>query len=127
MQRPARLMSMGSVLLRLASVDEVGAPQPLRAAIVSPEFLGRTIGIAFGHAVTHVLLDSVLREGIAKAVLRQRRHSLYRVGHVLRRQGHQHLIVEYAAVAPLGETGDGQRGLAGLERAAPAVGARALT
>src|SRR5262245_60157419 len=72
----------------------------------STGFLGGTIGIAFGHAVTHVLLDSVLRERIAKTVLRQRRHSLYRLSHILRRQGHQHLIVEYAAVAPLGEAGD---------------------
>ena len=99
------------------------------AATASPvsAACGRTIGIASGHAFAHVLLDSVLRKGISKAVFCQSLHSRYRFGHILRRQGHEHLIVKHAAVAPLGEARDGQGGLARGKRATPAVGAGAFS
>ena len=66
----------------------------------------------------------LLRKGIAKAVLRQCRHSLYRLSHVLRREGHPHFIIEYAALAPLGETADGQRS---WRYARPQLSAHALS
>src|SRR5438128_2416465 len=96
-------------------------------AIFSLLLAGRAIGIASGHALAHILLDSVLRKGISKAVFRQSLHSRYRFGHILRRQGHQHLVVEHAAITPLGEARDGKGGLAGGKRASPAVGAGALS
>jgi len=69
------------------------------------------------------LLNAVLGERIAKAVLRQRLHAGDRLGQQRRRQRHQHLVVEHAAVAPLGEAGNRQARLARFKRAAPGIGA----
>src|SRR5262245_4758009 len=92
----------------------------------SPRLPRRPLRIAPRHAVANVVLDAVLREGVAEAVLGECRHAGNSLLQVLGGSGHQHLVVVDAAVAALGEAGDGERRLAQLERAAPAVGAGAL-
>src|SRR5262245_66242628 len=59
----------------------------------------RPFRIAPRHARTHVLLDTVLWEGIAKAVFRQRLHAGDGFCQVVGWQGHEHFVVEHADVA----------------------------
>ena len=79
--------------------------------------------ITHREAGADVLLDAVLREGIAQAVLGERLHAGDRLGEVVGRQGHQHFVVEHPAIAALGKARDRQARLAGFKRAAPGIGA----
>src|SRR5437763_8941923 len=69
------------------------APSSPRTAISACGLSG-TAGIADRHAGAHVLLDAVLREGVAQPVLRQGFHPRNGLRQVVRRQRHQHLLVE---------------------------------
>src|SRR6476646_5693122 len=61
------------------------------------------VGVTLRHAFADILLDAILREGVAEAVLGQRRHAIDGLVYVLGRQRHQHLGVEHAAIAALGD------------------------
>src|SRR5262249_1872463 len=65
-------------------------------------------GVADGHAGPHILLDAVLRERVAQPVLRQGSHAGDRLRQVIGRHRHQHLVIEHAAIAPLGKARDRQ-------------------
>src|SRR3954468_3375213 len=82
--------------------------------------------VAHAHAGTDIALNTIGRDRITQAVLRQRLHAHNRLGEMFRLQGHQHLLVRYAAIAPFGIAWQGQAGLTALERPAPGIGASGL-
>src|SRR6185312_4684019 len=65
-----------------------------------------SLAVADRHAGAHVLLNAVLRERIAEAVLGERAHAFERLQQLVGRKRHQHLVVVDAAVAPLGKAGN---------------------
>ena len=84
------------------------------------------LAVALGHAQRRVHHRAVGRERIAQPVLAELRHALDGPQELVRRAGHQQLIVGHAAIAAFGEAGQRQRGLSRRERAAPRIGAGAL-
>src|SRR3990172_536207 len=79
--------------------------------------------IAYSQAGTGVGLDAILRNRIAQAVARKPLPPPDHLGQESRRDRHQQLVVEHAAVTAFRVAGDRQARFAGRKRPAPGIAA----
>ena len=73
-----------------------------------PASSGIAARVADRHARADVLLDAVLRERIAQPVFSERLHAGDCFVEIFGGEGHQHFVVEHAAIAALGKARDRQ-------------------